>query len=145
MRNMRRIIGIWLGVMLAVTAGNAADDSVEGYFFPDKAGAWEYKLFSNAVLQFHGKDLGCKVGPDKPFCDKVQLIFDVARANPVFNPPLGFQARAMTAWASTGLPAGARLSADFQVIFYYFVNVERLPGEEKPILRSPCISIRKIY
>jgi len=70
------------GVLFGATGGNAADDSLEGNFFPDKPGAWEYKLLGHNVLQHHGNDLGCKVGPDKPFCDKIQLIFDIARAHP---------------------------------------------------------------
>ena len=90
------IMMVATGVLMAVAVGNAAEDSLEDYFFPNKAGAWEYKLSGYNVLRYQGKDLGCKMGPEKPFCDKVQLIFDIARANRVFNPLLGFQARATT-------------------------------------------------
>jgi hypothetical protein len=123
MRNMQRIIRIWVGVLLAITACCAADDSLEGYFFPDKVGAWEYRRMTYDLFQYRGNDLGFERGHDKPFSDKVQGIFDIVRANPVFNPPLGFQARATTTWASIiGLPANTPLNANFQVTFYYFIN-----------------------
>jgi hypothetical protein len=126
MRQMRSILGAGLVILLAAIIGGAAGDSTD-YYFPDKQGAWQDRIYTEDIFQYYGKELGITLQGAKLFRNKVQSVIDVIRVNPVFNPPMGFQAVSNSQWRCEKLKASAPRSAEFAVIFYYFVNTNGQP------------------
>lgn len=100
----------------------ATVDSQDNLYYPDTPGEWQNKIYTEDIFQYFGKNLGFSLERAKQFRANVRPIIETIRRTPVFNPPLGFQAVAATQWRSYGLPAGAPMSADFSVTFYYFIK-----------------------
>ena len=102
--------------MLAMSASSVrAGDKV----FPDKLGEWKY-----ASNREYSDRFGLSADQNRKFMVKVDAIASVLRETKVFNPPLGFQARARSEYytihcdgtSCLGKPVQARV----EVIFYYF-------------------------
>jgi hypothetical protein len=90
----------------------------ESKSFPDKVGEWKYLSNRNT-----GNLFGLSSDQSRGFMAKVDAIASTWHETQVFNPPLGFEARARGEircddGSCRGKPVQARLSA----IFYYFVE-----------------------
>jgi hypothetical protein len=111
-----------IGSMAVILLASTIVDSQESPYFPDMPGEWQNKIYTEDIFQYFSRNLGFSLEHVNQFRANVRLIIDAIRRTPVFNPPLGFQAVATTQWRSHGLPASAPMSAEFQVVFYYFIN-----------------------
>jgi hypothetical protein len=119
MVNLRTLGGVVLGA--SVVAAGMVSARGMGQHFPDRPGQWEYRAISEP-----GKEFGLSVEQNRTFTAKVNSIASIVRETSVFNPPLGFQARARADYFTVdclyhpcaGQPARAALS----VILYYFVE-----------------------
>ena len=113
---MRRLATFLSAVVLS--AGFLHADEKD---YPDQPGEWKYTSSRNDAGMF-----GLTPEQNRKFMEKVDGLAAVLRETRVFNPPLGFQARARGEYftdhcsgrSCVGKPVQARLS----VIFYYFVE-----------------------
>ncbi|MDD2539783.1 MAG: hypothetical protein PHH28_01915 [Desulfuromonadaceae bacterium] len=95
-----------------------ADDT--GYF-PDKQGEWQYRPASG-----YGTSYGLTTKQTRSFNDRLNAIERIVGEAGVFNPPLGFQARARSEIFEAGCAEssckGKPVRGRLTVILYYFVE-----------------------
>jgi hypothetical protein len=113
--------------VVTLTAGPQVGEQ-QSHFYPNRVGSFQDEDLTFDIFRYFGRDLNVPLDEVRRFRPKVQAIYDIVRKHAVFNPPIGFEARAGRRWRGWERPAGAPLRGDVSVVFYYFIDVDGKPA-----------------